>query len=164
MDCTTCMYEYVCNWAEAGHCGQYKPDLEQEEADQNTAKEVEEMIDALPDEVTLQDEAAVNAARDAYDALTKAQKAYVGNLDKLLQAEKSIIDLKGDGNNTGNNTSTGNIGSNGQSGAGTGGGENESGGAVQTGDYSLLLLWFSLMLAGAAGITGILYFKRKRRY
>ena len=33
MDCTTCMYEYVCNWAEAGHCGQYKPDLEQEEAE-----------------------------------------------------------------------------------------------------------------------------------
>ena len=138
--------------------------LEQEEADQNTAKEVEEMIDALPDEVTLQDEAAVNAARDAYDALTKAQKAYVGNLDKLLQAEKSIIDLKGDGNNTGNNTSTGNIGSNGQSGAGTGADKNESGGAAQTGDDTPLQLWFSLMMTGAAVITGMLYFKRKRRY
>ena len=138
--------------------------LEQAEKDKAAAAVVEKLIDALPDEITLQDEASVNAARTAYNGLTEGQRAYVGNLDKLLQAEKSIIDLKGDGNNTGNNTSTGNIGSNGQSGAGTGGGENESGGAVQTGDYSLLLLWFSLMLAGAAGITGILYFKRKRRY
>lgn len=32
MDCTTCMYEYVCNWAEAGYCSNYRPDLEQEEA------------------------------------------------------------------------------------------------------------------------------------
>ena len=32
-DCTTCMYKYVCNWAEAGHCSQYRPDLEQEEAE-----------------------------------------------------------------------------------------------------------------------------------
>ena len=32
-DCTTCMYEYVCNWAEAGHCSHYRPDLEQEETE-----------------------------------------------------------------------------------------------------------------------------------
>ena len=32
-DCTTCMYKYVCNWAEAGHCSHYRPDLEQEEAE-----------------------------------------------------------------------------------------------------------------------------------
>lgn len=29
-DCTTCMYEYVCDWAEAGHCDHYRPDLEEE--------------------------------------------------------------------------------------------------------------------------------------
>ena len=36
MECTTCMYEYVCNWAEDGHCDHYRPDLEQEEAEDDT--------------------------------------------------------------------------------------------------------------------------------
>lgn len=35
-DCTTCMYEYVCDWAEAGHCDHYRPDLENEEAEDDT--------------------------------------------------------------------------------------------------------------------------------
>lgn len=28
---TTCMYEYVCDWAEAGQCDSYRPDLEEEQ-------------------------------------------------------------------------------------------------------------------------------------
>lgn len=135
--------------------------LEQAEADQNTAKEVEEMIDALPDEITLQDEAAVNAARDAYDALTEAQKAYVGNLEKLLHAEEAIVCLKGSADNTGNNTSTGNSGA-----AGTGGQSqngNTNGEAVQTGDRTPLMLWTVLALAGGTATAAGLYFRRKRK-
>ena len=30
------MYKYVCNWAEAGHCDHYRPDLENEEAEDET--------------------------------------------------------------------------------------------------------------------------------
>ncbi len=136
--------------------------LEQAEKDKAAAAVVEKLIDALPDEITLQDEASVNAARTAYNGLTEGQRAYVGNLDKLLQAEKVIVEQKENGDNTGNNTSAGNIGDNGQSSAGRS--EKESGGTVQTGDRTPLNLWLNLMLAGAAGITGILYFKRKRRY
>ena len=126
--------------------------LEQEEADQNTAKEVEEMINALPDEITLQDEAAVNAAREAYDALTEGQKAYVGNLEKLLQAEARIVSLKGSADHTGNHISTGNNASAGTGGAGAGDGQSRNPGAdekaVQTGDPSPLMLWTG---AGACG-------------
>lgn len=34
MDCTSCMYEYTCDWADAGDCDQYRPDLEQEEKEE----------------------------------------------------------------------------------------------------------------------------------
>lgn len=32
-DCTTCIYEYQCDWAEAeaGDCSHYRPDLEAKE-------------------------------------------------------------------------------------------------------------------------------------
>ncbi len=57
-------------------------------------QQVVDAIDALPQNVTVQDEKAVQAARDAYEKLTEAQKAQVGNVDKLVQAEKSIADQK----------------------------------------------------------------------
>ena len=141
--------------------------LEKEESDKDAAKEAEEIIDALPDEITLQDEAAVNAAREAYDALTEGQKAYVGNLEKLLQAEARIVSLKGSADHTGNHISTGNNASAGTGGAGAGDGQSRNPGAdekaVQTGDPSPLMLWTALALAEGTAAAAGLYFRRKRK-
>ena len=52
-------------------------------------------IDAIPDTVTLEHKAIVEAARAAYDKIsTKEQQALVTNLDKLTQAERRIADLE----------------------------------------------------------------------
>ena len=55
---------------------------------------VDERILALPDEITWEDRADVEAARAAYDALTDEQKTQVKHLDKLLAAEARIEELK----------------------------------------------------------------------
>ena len=41
MDCTSCMYEYMCDWteAEASECSHYRPDLEHKEAQNDTKKQ-----------------------------------------------------------------------------------------------------------------------------
>ena len=59
-------------------------------------KQVEDMIAALPDaeDVTVDDEAAITAARDAYDALSAEDQAQVSNLDRLESAEKMLNVLK----------------------------------------------------------------------
>lgn len=59
-------------------------------ADLLAAQAVEAVIAALPRNVTLDDGAAVAAAREAYDALTEAQKALVSNLDVLEAAEAAL--------------------------------------------------------------------------
>ena len=53
--------------------------LEEQAADQAAADAVTEQINSLPaaDALTLEDKAAVEAAREAYEALTDAQKQYV---------------------------------------------------------------------------------------
>ena len=61
------------------------------------AAAVTAMIDALPDPVTAEDEAAVQQARTAYDALTEKQKKLITNLSVLEAAEKIIADLKAAG-------------------------------------------------------------------
>ncbi len=63
--------------------------------DQEAADAVMAQIDALNVQ-SLDDEAAVVAARTAYDALTDAQKALVTNLAKLEAAEAAIAALKAD--------------------------------------------------------------------
>lgn len=57
-------------------------------------QQVVDKIDELPENITLADEKTVQDARTAFDQLTKAQQAQVGNADKLFQAEKSIADQK----------------------------------------------------------------------
>ena len=52
------------------------------------------MIDALPGEITLEDEPAVQVARDAYDALTAEQQALVTNYAVLTSAEAALEELK----------------------------------------------------------------------
>lgn len=65
-----------------------------EEAKAELAVEnVIKLIDAIG-EVTLDSEEAIHAARDAYDALTEAQKAQVTNYDVLAAAEEALALLK----------------------------------------------------------------------
>ncbi len=66
--------------------------------DQAAAEEVEELIDELPavEDLTLDDMDDVEAARDAYEALTPSQQALVTNLDKLAAAETRMAELVAD--------------------------------------------------------------------
>jgi len=66
---------------------------EKEAADKVAAQPVIEMIDAIGD-VTLDSEEAIEAAREAYDALTDDQKQYVDNYDILIAAEEALEELK----------------------------------------------------------------------
>ena len=64
-------------------------------ADLVAAAEVDALIAALPvpADVDLMDQAQVEAARAAYDALSDSQKALVKNLERLEGAEQAIADL-----------------------------------------------------------------------
>ena len=68
-------------------------DAEAKLADLQAADAVEKLIDAIGT-VTLNSEEAIKAARDAYDALTDAQKELVGNYQTLLDAEAKLADLQ----------------------------------------------------------------------
>ena len=70
----------------------------QYESDKEAADEVAGQISALGDSVTLDDEEAVEAAREAYEALTEDQKALVDEdvLEILEQAETVIEGLNQD--------------------------------------------------------------------
>ncbi|MCM3625141.1 hypothetical protein M4D70_23235, partial [Brevibacillus borstelensis] len=65
-------------------------------ADADAAKAVDDKIAALPavDKLKLTDEAAVKAARAAFDKLTTSQQALVKNYATLQAAEAKIADLK----------------------------------------------------------------------
>lgn len=71
--------------------------LKKEKADKEAADAVIAQIDALPtaENVTLEHQEAVDAARDAYSKLTDDQKKLVSNetTDKLERAEKKIAQL-----------------------------------------------------------------------
>lgn len=72
---------------------------EEDEKLQNKQVEaVTAQIDALGN-VTLAKQDAVKKAREAYDALTDAQKALVKNIDVLVAAENKIKELKAELNN-----------------------------------------------------------------
>ena len=64
--------------------------------DQNAVDEVEALIRALPDQITLEAEADVKKAEDAYNALNDEQKAMVDAAlaEKLNKAVRSITDWK----------------------------------------------------------------------
>lgn len=51
-------------------------------------------IAALSDTITLDNEAAIRAARGAFEALTEAEQGSVTNIDKLVAAEEAIANLK----------------------------------------------------------------------
>lgn len=64
--------------------------------DQEAAKAVIDLIDALPETITLEDKNNVVAARTAYDALTDKQKEIVTNYSELTAAEVKIAELEDD--------------------------------------------------------------------
>ena len=74
--------------------------LEEQAADQAAADAVTEQINSLPaaDALTLEDKAAVEAAREAYEALTGNQKALVTEetVQKLANLEAKIAELTDD--------------------------------------------------------------------
>ena len=61
-------------------------------ANLKAAKTVQDQIDALPANVTLNDQKAIDAARAAYDALSEDIKSAV-NAEKLIAAEAKLADL-----------------------------------------------------------------------
>ncbi|HCA04651.1 MAG TPA: hypothetical protein DEO32_02005, partial [Ruminococcaceae bacterium] len=80
-------------------------DIAEKAADNAAAQAVKDMINALPEEVTADDKAAVEEARAAYDALTDTQKALIDEdtYNKLTDAEESLKPsvLLGDANGDG---------------------------------------------------------------
>lgn len=78
-------YEVLRNW---------RINLNKAKADKTAADKVTSRIALLDRELTLADKATVTEARSAYDQLTDDQKAYVGNLDVLADAEKKIKELE----------------------------------------------------------------------
>ena len=74
-----------------------KAAADQAAADQAAADEVIAKIDAIGEvEYTDASKSKIEAARDAYDALTGAQKELVTNYDRLTAAETLYADLKAD--------------------------------------------------------------------
>lgn len=69
-------------------------ELEEEAAEAEAVQAVIDAIDALPEEITLEDAEAVADARAAYDALTEEQQELVTNVDVLEAAETKIAELE----------------------------------------------------------------------
>lgn len=61
--------------------------------DEAAAKKVADLIAAIDEVVTKDSKAGIDAARNAYDALTDAQKELVGNYKKLADAERAYQKL-----------------------------------------------------------------------
>ncbi len=89
---------YVTNYLTLTNAESRLNELLQEQADQAAAAAVTEQIAALPsvEELTLSDAETVTAARNAYTALTEAQKSYVteDTLQVLAAAEARIAELQ----------------------------------------------------------------------
>ncbi len=71
-------------------------DTENNVFDQRVAESVINLINAIPQPVTLDSEAATVAARNAYNALTDSQKGRIdaATYQKLLDAETALANLK----------------------------------------------------------------------
>lgn len=70
-------------------------DKDKDKSNKEAADKVVALIDALPNSVSISDKSAVESARNAYDALTSAQKDYVpeSSYNKLVAAENAIDTL-----------------------------------------------------------------------
>ena len=61
-----------------------------------TAETVDRLIEDIGEEINLESEAKILAARAAYDKLTEAQKKLVKKYEDLVAAEAKLAELKGD--------------------------------------------------------------------
>lgn len=70
-------------------------DEDKDKANKEAADKVVALIAALPNSISISDKSAVESARNAYDALTSAQKDYVpkSSYNKLVAAENAIDTL-----------------------------------------------------------------------
>ena len=71
----------------------YETIIHQPDPDQEAADAVIALIEGIPDPVTLESGPALEAAREAYEALTEEQKALVSNYNELLAAEAEYARL-----------------------------------------------------------------------
>jgi beta-glucosidase len=71
-----------------------KTETDEYKANKEAAEKVANLIAALPEYITLNDELAIIEARTAYNELTDVQKALVKNYDFLVKAEKDLANLK----------------------------------------------------------------------
>lgn len=85
---------YVTNYTKLTDAEDKIVELDAEAQEQAKINSVITAIDAIPEQLTLNDKAAVEAAREAYDALTTAQKAKVINYNDLTNAENTIVALE----------------------------------------------------------------------
>ncbi|MBR4868468.1 MAG: hypothetical protein IKU10_04870 [Clostridia bacterium] len=90
---TSAQQGYVTNLSKLTSAESKIASLEKVEADKAAAKIVQDQIAALPSTLTVANQAAVQAARTAYNGLTSAQKEYVTNLSKLTAAETTMSNL-----------------------------------------------------------------------
>lgn len=144
----------------------------QQAEDQKAAQTVANQIAELPeiDQLTLEDKAAVEAARKAYDSLSDPQRSYVSDehLTALEAAEAQIAKLETAGKpdptptpqpgTPGSGTGSGSSGTTGNGTAGAGSNTNTS---ITSGNGAAV--WGSLALvAVAAGITGFFVSKQRK--
>lgn len=85
---------YVTNYSKLLAAENRIVELEAEAAEQAEINAVIAAINAIPDDVTLEDKSIVTAARNAYNALDNSQKAKVINYDDLTNAEATIAALE----------------------------------------------------------------------
>ena len=118
-------------------------------ADQDAAKSVSDMIDAIGT-VTKESKDAIEAARAAYDALTDSQKALVGGekLQTLVNAEAALKKLNEQPGQTGGKDNKGN-------------GDSKPGGSVSTGDNGMAL-YIGLSVTALLGLAVIPAARKKR--
>ena len=107
-------------------------------ADKEAAAEVDRLIKAVGDEITLDSREAIEAARAAYNALTDSQKALVKNLDSLIKAE-SVYDAITEKQETENQDVHEQKG--------------EDSHTPKTGDDQSLTPWLLMILLGGSGIS-----------
>ncbi len=125
------------------------------------AEEVEKKIDAIG-KVSLDSEAAIKEARDAYDALPDEAKKKVNNYKTLTDAEKQLADLKAaakqEGKKDGNKANKANNNKKAASNK-----ANNAKKSVKTGDTANTFLPICVMLGAAAVICLVLAFRRKKK-
>ena len=68
--------------------------LDEIKEDTQAAEETDSLIEELGDNITLEDEDRIKAARARYDSLTEKQKTYVARLSELEAAEEAIETIK----------------------------------------------------------------------